>query len=131
MESSSISPESLLLLLNLSQANTSLRPSLVLNTCTGRTSLQFHIIFDDKFETIESLALNDSPKDIWNNLLQLLHDFFLNKKVDLNGTMKLSHLPDLNKNWLPEELTKPVEGIPPHCCPYHILYSGTTNKLCP
>ena len=116
--------------LGFSSVHSSMVP-LVLNTCTGRTSLQFHVIFDDKFKTVESLPLNNSPEDIWHNLLQLHHDFFLDKKFDPNGTMKLCHLPDLNKDWLPEELTKPVEGIPPHCCPHHTLYSGTTNELCP
>ena len=104
--------------LGFSTVHSSLVP-LVLNTRTGRISLQYHIIFDNKFETVESLPTDISPDKIWLNLLQLHCDFFLNKEFDTNGNMKLSHLPDLDKDWLSEDLTSPVQSIPLCCSPCH------------
>jgi hypothetical protein len=39
--------------------------SLVMNVDTGNISPQFHAIFDDKFETVLSMALGDSINDQW------------------------------------------------------------------
>ena len=56
--------------LGFSTVHSSLVP-LVLNTCTGRISPQYHVIFDDKFETVESLPTAMSPDTIWLDILQL------------------------------------------------------------
>ena len=56
---------------------------------------------------------------IWQNLLQLHHDFFLDKEFDTNGNMKLSHLPDLDKDWLPEDSTSLAQSITSYCSPHH------------
>ncbi len=38
---------------------------LVMNVDTGKISPQFHVIFDDKFETVLSMTLGDSIDDQW------------------------------------------------------------------
>ena len=97
--------------LGFSTVHSSLVP-LVLNTRTGRISPQYHVIFDDKFETVKSLPTATSPDTIWLNILQLHRDFFLDKENDAQGNLKLSHLPDLDKDWLPEDSTTSEESMP-------------------
>ena len=44
----------------------------------------------------------------------------MDKEYDTKGNMKLSHIPDLDKDWLPEESTTPEESIPTQCSPHLI-----------
>ena len=42
---------------------------LVLNCTTGKISPQYHVIFDDKFETVASLAVSEAAlDDNWHGL---------------------------------------------------------------
>jgi hypothetical protein len=52
------------LFLGFSDLHSSLVP-LVLNIATGHTSPQFHVIFDNKFETIHSLPIDQPLKNQW------------------------------------------------------------------
>ena len=42
--------------------------------------------------------------------------------------MKLFHIPDLDKDWLPEESTLPEESIPTRCSPH---LSPTQDQVLP
>ncbi len=55
---------------------------LVMNVDTGKISPQFHVIFDDKFETVLSMALGDSIDDQWKLIFCLKQECF--EDVDFN-----------------------------------------------
>ncbi len=46
---------------------------LVLNIATGYISPQFHVIFEDKFETVYSLPIDEPLNMHWAQILQLGH----------------------------------------------------------
>ncbi len=58
-----------------SAVHSSLVP-LVLNITTGKITPQFHVIFDDKFQTVASLPTGTTLRDKWLNLLKFSHDNF-------------------------------------------------------
>ncbi len=58
-----------------SSRHSSLVP-LVLNITTGKISPQYHVIFDDKFQTVLSLPQKTTLRDEWLNLLNFTHDNF-------------------------------------------------------
>ncbi len=49
---------------------------LVMNVETGKISPQFHIIFDDTFETVNSLPLNQPLNKQWTQIFQLGRESF-------------------------------------------------------
>ncbi len=67
----------------------SLLVPLVLNIVTGKISLQFHIIFDDKFQTVASLPTGTTLHDKWLNILVFSHDCFLDDQDTLDDTRQL------------------------------------------
>lgn len=46
---------------------------LILNLATGSISPQFHVVFDDEFSTVPSIAPDESPPSFWNDLDLLGH----------------------------------------------------------
>ena len=58
---------------------------LVLNIHTGKISPQYHVVFDDKFETVPSFPLGKSIRQQWNNILQFPRECYLDVDVDHNG----------------------------------------------
>jgi hypothetical protein len=45
---------------------------LVLNILTEKITPQFHVVFDEKFQTVSSLPLGQSLHDQWKHILQFL-----------------------------------------------------------
>ncbi|KAL7468693.1 hypothetical protein ACHAXS_008919 [Conticribra weissflogii] len=85
-----------------SKAHSSLVP-LVLNLKTGKISPQFHVIFDDRFQTVPSLQ--DSVADIdaaFGKLFTTSTEFYLDTEVDSAGR-QLVPRPPLDDDWLDEE----------------------------
>ncbi len=56
--------------MGLSQVHLSL-VALVLNTSTGKISPQYHLVFDDKFATVNSLPTEDSIDTQWKQIFKL------------------------------------------------------------
>ena len=73
---------------------------LVLNVRTGKISPQYHVIFDDKFETVTSLPPGDSIGKQWDRLFKLERECYLDEEYDSDGLLKTNHLPDLDEEWL-------------------------------
>ncbi len=66
---------------------------------TGYKSLPFHVIFDDKFETVNSLP-DDQPLDKqWAEILTLGRECFLDINYDKNDRPLLPSLSDLIKQY--------------------------------
>jgi hypothetical protein len=58
---------------------------LVMNVDTGKISPQFHVIFDDKFETVLSMASDKSIGDQWKSIVHLKRECFEGVEFDENG----------------------------------------------
>ena len=74
---------------------------LILNVRTGWISPQYHVIFDDKFETVESLE-DECLESSWGRLLRLPRETFVDLEYDSDGKLKTSILPDLEPGWVPD-----------------------------
>ncbi len=83
---------------------------------SGRIVSQFHVIVDDKFETIVSMSCGIPPSDEWNRICKLDRDFFLDTEYNIDRKLVLDHLPDLhNKDSLcPKGVIDPPY-VHPHC----------------
>ena len=82
-----------------SQAHSFLVP-LILNVTTGKISPQYHVVFFDKFATVNSLPTEDSLDNQWACMFKLGRDFHLNLGYSNDGNIKTSDLPRLNDEWL-------------------------------
>jgi transposase InsO family protein len=106
--------------LGFSNEHSSLVP-LVLNLRTGHVSSQYHVIFDDNFETVPSL--NPSESDIDDKFAALFDsskEFYLDQIADDDDTQ----LPPLDSDWdddftspegettVPEGASTAPEGVP-------------------
>ena len=78
---------------------------LVLNLKTGKISPQYHVIFDDKFQTVASPALRDRPPDeLWATLFKRDSEYYLDIELDENGR-NTAPVPELADEWLdPDEI---------------------------
>jgi hypothetical protein len=65
---------------------------LVMNVDTGKIFPQFHVIFDDKFETVLSIALGDSIDDRWKSTFHLKQECFEDVDFDEDGNAILPPL---------------------------------------
>jgi hypothetical protein len=65
---------------------------LVLNVDTGHISLQFHVIVDNKFETVTPLVLEEPLDKQWADIFWLGHEYFLDVDYDVNGQLILPSL---------------------------------------
>ncbi len=84
------------LFLGFSDLHSPLMP-LVLNVDTGHIFPQFHVIFDDKFKTVTSLAIGEPLDKQWADIFWLGHECFLDVDYDVNDQPILSSLPDIIK----------------------------------
>ena len=50
---------------------------LVMNINTGKITPQFHVVFDEKFQTVASLPKGETLRDEWTNILTFERDCFL------------------------------------------------------
>ena len=73
---------------------------LVLNIITGKISPQYHVIFDDKFETVHSLSKDASVEQQWRNVLKLGYECFLDTYFDGDGNPILPTYGDLIKDYI-------------------------------
>ena len=78
----------------------SLLVPLVLNIKTGRISLQYHVVFDDKFATVNSLPKEDSLDKQWSRIFKLDREFYLDLEFDEDGKIKTDFWPELGVEWL-------------------------------
>ena len=74
--------------------------ALVLNVHTGKISPQYHVIFDDTFETVTSKPPSGHLDKQWERLFKLDREFYLDVEYNEDGTLKTSHLPPLDQDWL-------------------------------
>ena len=103
------SPRSKLgMFLGFSPVHSSLVP-LVLNIETGRITPQFHVVFDDRFETVPSLPVLSSDNDTWRYIFKTFErDCFLDVTPDEFGNRPRD---PLRSDWhLPD---RPLELPPP------------------
>ncbi len=82
-----------------SHVHSSLVP-LVLNVATGKISRQYHVVFDDKFTTVNSLPTEDSLEKQWARIFKLKREFYLDFEFDEGGNLITDHWPDLGSKWL-------------------------------
>ena len=87
-------------------ANHSLLVPLILNVTTGKISPQFHIVFDDKFQTALSLPMGQTLSDEWLNILQFQTNCFLD--VDDNDDDKMAAYPPEFSDWLHDNRITPT-----------------------
>jgi hypothetical protein len=84
------------LFLAFSDLHSSLVP-LVLNIDMGHISPQFHVVFDDKFETVTSLAIREPLDKQWADIFWLGHECFLDVDYDVIDQPILPSLSDIIK----------------------------------
>jgi hypothetical protein len=72
---------------------------LVLNVATGHTSPQFHVIFDNKFETINSLPLHQPLKKQWAQIITFGRECFMDVNYDESNHPILPSLSDIIKSY--------------------------------
>ena len=85
--------------LGFSLVHSSLVP-LVLNVKTGRISPQYHVVFDDRFSTVNSLRSEDSINEQWARIFKLGREFYLDAEYDADGNISTEHWPPLGEEWL-------------------------------
>jgi hypothetical protein len=86
------------LFLGFSDLHSSLVP-LVLNVATGHKSPQFHVIFDNKFETVNLLPLDQPLKNQWAQIIALGRECFMDIDYDENDRPILPPLLDIIKSY--------------------------------
>ena len=78
----------------------SLLVPLVLNVATGKISPQYHVVFDDKFTTVNSLPSEDSFETQWANIFKLHQECYLDLEYDEEGNSITEDMPKLDADWL-------------------------------
>ena len=92
--------------------------ALVLNVTTGKISPQYHVVFDDKFATVNSLPTEDSISDEWAKIFKLEREFYLDVTYGADGNIVTSDWPPLADEWLQPEgrgrhvLQRPATQVP-------------------
>jgi hypothetical protein len=94
------------LFLGFSDLHSSLVP-LVLNVDTGLISPQFHVIFDNKFETVTSLAIGEPLDKQWADIFWLGRECFLDVNYDVNDQPILPSLSDIIKSYSKAKADQP------------------------
>lgn len=90
-----------------SKQHSSLVP-LCLNLQTGKITPQFHVVFDDTFDTAASLPPHTSLRDTWMSILQFGHDCFFDISEDIRQDPR-GMLPSEFVEWF--EHNKDIEPI--------------------
>jgi hypothetical protein len=80
---------------------------LVLNIESGHISPQFHVIFDDKFETVHSLPSNQPLDQQWAKIFSLGHECFADMDYDEKDQPILPPLSDIIRTFREERITQP------------------------
>jgi hypothetical protein len=80
---------------------------LVLNIDTGHISPQFHVIFDNKFGTVTSLAIGEPLDKQWADIFLLGHECFLDVNYDVNDQPILPLLSDIIKSYSKAKADQP------------------------
>ncbi len=91
-------------------ANHSSLVPLILNISTGKITPQYHVVFDDKFQTVVSLPTGTTVRDEWLNILAFGNDCFLDiddTEDTVTGDSPFCPVPPEFRHWL----TSPT---PPH-----------------
>ncbi|KAL7447620.1 hypothetical protein ACHAXS_000018, partial [Conticribra weissflogii] len=102
--------------LGFSPHHSSLAP-LVLNRRTGKVSPQYHVIFDDKFQTVSSGISSEALNGIWLKLFKRSREVYLDDEVDVNGKPTFQY-PQLDDDWLtPDEVIQRSLARDGHCRP--------------
>lgn len=92
-----------------SNTHSSLVP-LVLNCATGKISPQYHVVFDDRFDTVPSLPADRDANLTWSTILKVFErDCYLDFDVDVDGV----HLRDPPTGFDWATLRRPFEDTPP------------------
>jgi hypothetical protein len=114
---------------------------LVLNVATGHISPQFHVIFDDKFERVNLLPLDQPLNRQWAQMFQMGCECFMDMDYDENDHPILTSLSDIIKQYTEAEPAKSVEFVPinvtdflpaiPTAIPQAIPPQPTTTPLQP
>jgi hypothetical protein len=74
----------------------------VRHLATGFVSSQYHVVFDDLFQTVFSSGDNDALVDtICNNLFDYNRDVYAEDEFDSSGNL-VYHPPPLDEVWLDE-----------------------------
>ncbi len=84
------------LFLGFSEVHSSQVP-LMLNVDTGKISPQFHVIFDDTFQTVHSLPSNKPIHTQWEEILKFVRECFAEMDYDENGEPIPPFLSDIIK----------------------------------
>ncbi len=95
------------LFLGFSELHSSQVP-LVLNVVTGKISPQFHVIFNDKFETVHSLPLDKPLDQQWATIFHLGCEGFDDIDYDENNNPILPPLSDIIKTYQKEKVNQPL-----------------------
>jgi hypothetical protein len=69
-----------------SPVHSSLVP-LILNVQTGKTSPQYHTVFDNKFTTVNSLLSSKTLDTQWSHLFKLDIQFYLDLEYNQDGQL--------------------------------------------
>jgi len=85
---------------------------LVLNTHTGNISPQYHVIFDDKFETVSSPQDHESIDNVFASLFESSREYYLevDNEPDSDTPLELDPAPSLSSDWLPASSPTAPEG---------------------
>jgi hypothetical protein len=80
---------------------------LVLKVDTGHISPQFHVIFDNEFETVTSLAIGEPLDKQWADIFWLGRECFLDVNYDVNDQPILPLLSDIIKSYSKAKADQP------------------------
>jgi hypothetical protein len=90
---------------------------LILNISTGKITPQYHVVFDDKFQTVVSLPPGTTLRDEWLNILAFGNDCFLDIDTPDDiapGGSALRPLPPEFRDWLSSSLEQLTPTLPQH-----------------
>lgn len=85
---------------------------LVLNTRTGNISPQYHVIFDDRFETVASSQDHTSIDNVFASLFESSREYYLevDNESDSDTPLELDPAPSLSSDWIPASSLTVPEG---------------------
>ena len=81
---------------------------MVLNVESGKISPQFHVIFDDKFETVHSLPTDEPIAKQWTEIMKFERECYMDVDLDENDTPIIPPLADVVKSYAREKDSQPI-----------------------
>jgi hypothetical protein len=97
---------------------------IMMNVDTGKISPQFHIIFDNKFETVVSMSSEDSLGDQWKVIFCLDHECYEDVDYNKNGN---AILPPVTSLFKPDNSDNEITPTSPWMAPTdtsHLVSEG-------